>query len=794
MIRSIQHNKIAFNNFISAIFNPFWRFTYKRGKQSTLLYRTFSAFLVFAFITSSIIPPQKSYAQVGAYGHTPLLNLPAPGTMISLSPTFNPPIIKGITIHPENPLLFDFIVHPGDDNLQDQELKDESTKLIKYFMASLTVPEDQMWVNLSPYEKDRIVPDSFGQTEMGRDLLAQDYLLKQLTASLMYPEDELGSEFWKRVYKKAYEKYGTSEIPMNTFNKIWIVPETASIYEKGTSIFVVDSHLKVMLEEDYLALEVNRDSNKHGAVGAGLKPARTVNSEIVSGVSSEIIREILIPEIEKEVNEGKTFANLRQIYNSVILATWYKQNLKESLLGQVYVDQNKTKGIEIEDKQINQKIYDQYLKAFKVGVYNYIKEDYDPATQEIIPRKYFSGGVGLAGSPIAAVEPPGAFLSSNNKVFEVRLDVAGDDNAALPVSFEDLGLGVKDHRLPSIAQLAARDGGEYAIAASPIVLELEPEPAEVQRALEIDANMIIEKARRKIKLRFKESGLSKMMMSVTAANDTTRVRVAQFTALLSTLEKEDKEIVMHLIQHFTDPGVARRARKPVELLELLRDKSPELKEILDPKVIKLTVWMMEEIMAKRFFVGENVKEAYKVVKEMEAAGYEATVDVLGDESFTKKDRERYVQTYLDMIDEGIKNVSVKVSNLYENFSPESRDLSKKEVEEHLEAIFRRAAKEGAGVTLDMEYATYKDLTMEIFLELVREVVLETGYSNFSIALQHYFSGEETRKDIDKIEAFYVAVCPNNANFSEKQHHLNSRGVGASNIQAPSKNFQKANKK
>ena len=33
-----------------------------------------------------------------------------------------------------------------------------------------------------------------------------------------------------------------------------------------------------------------------------------------------------------------------------------------------------------------------YLEAFKKGVYDYIKEDYDPATQEIIPRKYFSGG------------------------------------------------------------------------------------------------------------------------------------------------------------------------------------------------------------------------------------------------------------------------------------------------------------------------------------------------------------------------------------------------------------------
>ena len=70
-----------------------------------------------------------------------------------------------------------------------------------------------MWVNLSPYEKDRIVPDAFGQTEMGRDLLAQDYMLKQLTASLMYPGEELGKKFWDNVYKEAQERYGTTNIP-----------------------------------------------------------------------------------------------------------------------------------------------------------------------------------------------------------------------------------------------------------------------------------------------------------------------------------------------------------------------------------------------------------------------------------------------------------------------------------------------------------------------------------------------------------------------------------------------------
>ena len=57
-----------------------------------------------------------------------------------------------------------------------------------------------MIINLSPYEKDRIIPQRFGLTEMGRDLLAEDYMLKQITASLIYPEDAIGKKFWKRIY------------------------------------------------------------------------------------------------------------------------------------------------------------------------------------------------------------------------------------------------------------------------------------------------------------------------------------------------------------------------------------------------------------------------------------------------------------------------------------------------------------------------------------------------------------------------------------------------------------------
>lgn len=385
-------------------------FTSYHQKRKRFLLNKIAQFLVIILSFSLIFGPSAGYAQV-VMPQT-ILNLPLPGAMVSMSPGFTPTLVKGITIHPENPLEFDFLVDTGDENLDENELKVQSNKLIKYFLAALTVPEDEMWVNLSPYEKDRMIPGGFGKTQMGRDLLAQDYILKQLTASLMYPEDALGQEFWKRVYKRAQEEYGTSEIPMNTFNKVWIVPQKAVVYEHEQTAYVVESHLKVMLEEDYLALAKNsgQSSVLSGQKNNLMADSSILNSELSieqQTLSTEIIREIIVPEIEKEVNEGKSFAQLRQIYNSVILATWYKMNLKNSLLGQVYVDQNKVKGIDLRDTGVNQKIYNQYLEAFKTGVYNYIREDIDPQTEEIIPRKYFSGGTRMSASPILTVVTDG---------------------------------------------------------------------------------------------------------------------------------------------------------------------------------------------------------------------------------------------------------------------------------------------------------------------------------------------------------------------------------------------------
>jgi hypothetical protein len=370
-----------------------------------MLKRVIAAIIIIAFTVTN-------HTSVFAQGFA-VQQLPVPGIMVSPSASHTPLMLKGLIVDPKKPLNFEFIVDTGKDSQETASVKAEANQLVRYFLAGLTVPEGDLWVNLSPYEKDRMVPEALGQTDLGRDLLAQDYILKQLTASLIYPEKDLGKEFWNRVYAKAQKQFGTTNIPVNTFNKVWILPNQAQVFENGKAVYVTKATLKVMLDEDYTAKQKNGD-------GPQFK---------TTSISSQIVRDIVLPEIEKEVNEGKNFAPLRQIFTALILAKWYKETISNGLLESAYLNKNKVSGINLDNPAIKQEIYERYLSAYKKGVFNYIKED-----ETSNPKKYFSGG--LQPMPVGRLDRRGNLaMISNTGVFksvQVRLGEVQKKPRGLP--------------------------------------------------------------------------------------------------------------------------------------------------------------------------------------------------------------------------------------------------------------------------------------------------------------------------------------------------------------------------
>lgn len=366
---------------------------YLAKKRASTFFRVIAVFSLIAFAAAVLAAyfPRSSRASALPY-------MLAADELIELSSDSELPLLRGLQVNQRKPFQFKFIIEEGSQNMEKEEFKKESERLVKYFLSVLTIPKEDLWVNLSLYEGDNMVPAGLGKTEMGKDLLGQDYVLKQLLASLTYPEGPLGKRFWKRIYQRAHTLFGTADIPINTFNKIWIILEKAVVYENGSRAFIKNARLKVMLEQDYLALKNNLDNPKIKTDALEENKTRDINN-----FSSRIMKKMILPVIEEEINHGKNFAYLRQIYYSLILAVWFKNKLRQfsdvslqgkagNILEKIYINKKKTKGIGAKDKKIKEKIYNQYVKAYKKGVYNYIRKDYDSLSGQYIQRRYYSGG------------------------------------------------------------------------------------------------------------------------------------------------------------------------------------------------------------------------------------------------------------------------------------------------------------------------------------------------------------------------------------------------------------------
>lgn len=341
--------------------------------------------LAVVFLINTLLIAAPCRAEAGSVSSLPI-SLPEPGQAVSLSQRMAAPVIDGLKIYPQNPFRFDFLISKGD---QTADVRAQSERMIRYFLAGLTIPEQELWVNLSPLEANRIIPASFGMTELGRDFLAEDYILKQVSASLLHPDSVSGRNFWQKVYARASQtnQPDLSAASVDVLNKVWIMPDKALVFEEArtSSVYILEARLKVMLDEDRTE-------------GAASPSASQTPAPV-----KEYMRSVLIPVLEQEVNEGAQFARLRQAYQALVLAHWYKRKLKETVLSRVYADRNKVAGIEHGESGMAQRIYERYLKAFKQGVVNMIKEEPTEDGRDILPRRYFAGGVLMATSPVTQI-------------------------------------------------------------------------------------------------------------------------------------------------------------------------------------------------------------------------------------------------------------------------------------------------------------------------------------------------------------------------------------------------------
>jgi hypothetical protein len=349
-----------------------------RFMHANLAYRLICSILCLSFIATTM----PVSAQVLPY-------MPPVGQMVVQSQKpYSVPYIVGMQFSNDNIFDFTFFFNRGDSPAQDSILRAQVNQASKYFLAALTIPEKDLWVNLSPYEQERIIAPELSRTDLGKDLLGEDYVLKQLASSLTHPDSESGKKFWEMSAKQGDGSKGEP----NVLNKVWIVPDVIRMKESPEGVVITQATLKVLTEEDYLAIQKN----------SPLAPSLIKRGNAVAGGvdSAAAMRDAVVPLIEKEVNTGKHFAQLRQAYYSIIIAGWFKKKLKDTVLNQIYFNQKKTGGAENNDPTLKEKIYNEYVQAFKQGVYKVIKTERSMA--KLTKRTYFSGGARLEAAATAA--------------------------------------------------------------------------------------------------------------------------------------------------------------------------------------------------------------------------------------------------------------------------------------------------------------------------------------------------------------------------------------------------------
>lgn len=282
----------------------------------------------------------------------------------------------------ENEESFKLLIDKGSSgDISQEEFKEDSKGLFKYFLVGLSLPNDKFWVNLRPDSPSQIIDPLLAETDIGRILLEADLQLKKDIAQATHPATAEGAEYWNKLYKKAGELFGSENIAIPTVTRPWIVPDEIIIKETPDSAYIYKAVLKVMLEQDYL---------KKDAV-YNFKDERLKQ---LNEYSSRLIHELIIPNLTRQINTVRKYSALRQVYYSLILSQWFKARFSGRKNAYSHlIDSKDLTALTSEMPYSADNYFKAYQTSFKDGEYSYQTPVYAPSGQTI--RSYFSGGADL---------------------------------------------------------------------------------------------------------------------------------------------------------------------------------------------------------------------------------------------------------------------------------------------------------------------------------------------------------------------------------------------------------------
>ena len=159
-----------------------------------------------------------------------------------------------------------------------------------------------------------------------------------------------------------------------------------------------------------------------------------------------------------------------------------------------------------------------------------------------------------------------------------------------------------------------------------------------------------------------------------------------------------------------------------------------------PRLLNQLIWFM----GRPYLAGSSLEEG---LKNIESSDSYSTLDILGEAAQTKEDADRFIETYIDAIDNlaekypdgSPSSISVKLSAICEPDKP-GEIPPIETMEQRLEEIVSYSKDNGIDVTLDMESHEWTDITLAIVRNLWNK-----GYDNLGTVLQAKLN--RTERDI-----------------------------------------------
>lgn len=251
------------------------------------------------------------------------------------------------------------------------------------------------------------------------------------------------------------------------------------------------------------------------------------------------------------------------------------------------------------------------------------------------------------------------------------------------------------------------------------------------------------------------------IMEWSMKNENFKTKMFRFVDVLPTLSNNN-EVAEHLKEYFTEGG---------EELPSIFNVGLGLGK-LAPSFLAGTIRKNVTEMAKMFIAGENPAEALPVLLKGRKNKICFTVDILGEATLGEKEALQYQSKYLELIDwlatesnkwdntslidedhEGAipkVNVSVKLSALYSQINDKAWEQTKNSLKDRIRPLMKLAQSKKVFLNLDMEQYSVKQLTLDVFKELIMETEF-VNYPYWGCVIQAYL--RDSHQDVADLIQF-----------------------------------------